>query len=481
MTNAAPDETFLGYGIPDDVDHVPPGAFDEVQAALRAGQDAGVLRSTAARKAALRSVLALLDDNEEQIIEALRTDLRRPRVESLLADIASVKAECTFALRHVRSWQRGSFTVSPVVSQPGFGRVLPEPRGVVLIISPWNYPFQLGISPLVGALAAGNSVLLKPSELSPACSALIARLIPQYFDPRVLQVVEGGVQVSTELLAMKWDHIFFTGSTRVGRVVMQAAAQHLTPVTLELGGKSPAIVAADADLAIAARRIMWGKFLNAGQTCIAPDYVLVDAWVRDAFVEELRTAASAFLDGKPAASSDYGRIVNQSHFVRIGHLMDTAGGTTVFGGSRDAQACVIEPTVILDPDLTSPIMDEEIFGPVLPVVTIDSIERACEFVRDRPKPLSLYLFTSSRTTQKYVLANTSSGGVCMNHVILHIGDQRLPFGGVGDSGMGAYHGKAGFDALSHHKSVLYKPQRPDLRLLYPPYTERVEKIVRRVV
>jgi aldehyde dehydrogenase (NAD+) len=482
MTETAPtDGTFIGYGIPDDIDHVPAGAFDDVQALLRAGQDAGVVRSTAARKSALRAVLAMLEEHEEEFLDALRQDLRRPRVEGLLADIASVKAEIEFALRHVRRWQRGSFTVSPVVAQPGVGRVIPEPRGVVLVIAPWNYPFQLSISPLVGALSAGNSVLLKPSELAPASSALLARLIPQYLDPRVVQVVEGGVQVSTELLAMKWDHIFFTGSTRVGRIVMQAAAQHLTPVTLELGGKSPAIVAADADLAVAARRIMWGKYLNAGQTCIAPDYALVEASVREQFVAELRTAAADFLAGKSAQAADYGRIVNRAHFDRIAELIDTAGGTTVIGGARDHQDCVIEPTVIVDPDVSAPIMDEEIFGPVLPVVSVDSVEQACAFVRERPKPLALYLFTGSRSTKKYVLANTSSGGACVNHVILHIGDPRLPFGGVGDSGMGAYHGKAGFDAMSHHKSVLYKPQRPDLKLVYPPYSARVEKVLRRLV
>jgi aldehyde dehydrogenase (NAD+) len=423
----------------------------------------------------------MLEEHEEEFLDALRQDLRRPRVEGLLADIASVKAEIVFALKHVRRWQRGSFTVSPAVAQPGVGRVIPEPRGVVLIIAPWNYPIQLSIAPLVGALAAGNSVLLKPSELAPASSALLARLIPQYLGPQVVQVVEGGVQVSTELLAMKWDHIFFTGSTRVGRIVMQAAAQHLTPVTLELGGKSPAIVAADADLAVAARRIMWGKFLNAGQTCIAPDYALVEASVREQFVAELRTAAADFLAGKSAQAADYGRIVNRAHFDRIAELIDTAGGTTVIGGARDEQHCVIEPTVIVDPDVSAPIMDEEIFGPVLPVVSVDSVEQACAFVRDRPKPLALYLFSGSRSTKKYVLANTSSGGACVNHVILHIGDPRLPFGGVGDSGMGAYHGKAGFDAMSHHKSVLYKPQRPDVKLVYPPYSDRVEKILRRLV
>ncbi|MDQ1249075.1 MAG: aldehyde dehydrogenase, partial [Actinomycetota bacterium] len=328
MTNTAPatDETFLGYAIPDDIDHVAPGAYDGLQAQLRAGQEAGVMRSTQARKDALRAVLAMLDEHDEDFIEALRQDLRRPRVEALLADLASVKAEITFALKHVRSWQRGSFTLPPPVAQPSLGRVLPEPRGVVLIISPWNYPIQLSISPLVGALAAGNSVLLKPSELAPATSALLARLIGQYLDPQVVQVVEGGVNVSTELLAMKWDHIFFTGSTRVGRVVMQAAAQHLTPVTLELGGKSPAIVAADADLTIAARRIMWGKFLNAGQTCVAPDYVLVDATVRDEFVDQLRVAARDFFADTPAAAADFSRIVNRAHFDRIVQLIDTAGG-----------------------------------------------------------------------------------------------------------------------------------------------------------
>ena len=480
-TSSETDESFLSYAIPDDIDHVPPGAFDDVQSVLRAGQDAHVLRSTQARKGALSAVLAMLDDHEEDFIEALNQDLRRPRVESMLADLASVKAEVRFALKHVRSWQRGSLSLPPVVAQPSLGRVLPEPRGVVLIIAPWNYPIQLSITPLVGALAAGNSVLLKPSELAPASSALLARLIPLYLDPQVVQVVEGGVNVSTELLAMKWDHIFFTGSTRVGRVVMEAAAQHLTPVTLELGGKSPAIVAADADLAIAARRIMWGKFLNAGQTCIAPDYVLVEAPAREGFLDQLRIAAREFFDGTPADAADFARIVNRAHFDRIAHLIDTAGGTTVIGGGRNPEACVIEPTVIVDPDVAAPVMDEEIFGPVLPVVTVDSIDDACAAIRERPKPLALYVFTGSRATTAHVLDHTSSGGVCVNHVILHLGDPRLPFGGVGDSGIGAYHGKAGFDAMSHHKSVLYKPQRPDLRLIYPPYTRRVEKLLRRIV
>ena len=480
-TMSTPEETFLGYGIPDDIDHVPPGAFDEVQALLRAGQDTGAVRSTAARKSALRAVLAMLTEHEEAFIDALHEDLRRPRLEAMLADIATVKAEIKFALAHVRTWQRGTFSIPPVVAQPSLGRVLPEPRGVVLIIAPWNYPIQLSIAPLVGALAAGNSVLLKPSELAPASSALLARLIPMYLDPHVVQVVEGGVKVSTELLAMKWDHIFFTGSTRVGRVVMQAAAQHLTPVTLELGGKSPAMVAADADLATAARRILWGKFLNAGQTCIAPDYVLVEASVREEFLDQLRVAARDFFKGTPADSSDFTRIVNKAHFDRIAQLIDTSGGTTVLGGDRNPETGVIEPTVIIDPDITAPIMNEEIFGPVLPVVTVQSIDQACGFIRERPKPLALYLFTSSRETRRHVLATTSSGGVCINHVILHLGDPRLPFGGVGDSGIGAYHGKAGFDAMSHHKSVLYKPQRPDVRLIYPPYTRRIEKVLRRLV
>jgi aldehyde dehydrogenase (NAD+) len=474
-------QSLVSYAIPDDIDHVPPGAFDPVQELLRSGQDAGLLRTTAARKAALRAVLAMLNEHDQDFVDALRDDLRRPRVEAMLADLASVKAEIKFALKHVGAWQRGSLTLPPAVTQPGLGRRLPEPRGVVLVVAPWNYPIQLGITPLVGALAAGNSVLLKPSELAPASSAVLARLLPQYLDPRVVQVVEGGVKVSTELLAMKWDHIFFTGSTRVGRVVMQAAAQHLTPVTLELGGKSPAIVAADADLAIAARRILWGKFLNAGQTCIAPDYALVEASVRDAFVDQLRTAAEEFFGGKSADASDYGRIVNRAHFDRIVRLIDTAGGAMAVGGARNPDTLVIEPTVIVDPDAASAIMDEEIFGPVLPVVTVDSVEQACAFIRDRPKPLALYLFTGSRATKRHVLANTSSGGVCINQVIMHLGDPRLPFGGVGDSGMGAYHGKAGFDALSHHKSVLYKPQRPDLRLIYPPYSDLKEKILRRVM
>lgn len=332
---------------------------------------------------------------------------------------------------------------------------------------------------MAAAIAAGNCVVGKPSELSPATSAVLARLVPKYLDPAAVALVEGGVPETTTLLDQQFDHIFFTGSTTVGKIVMKAAAEHLTPVTLELGGKSPVIVAADANIASTARRIAFGKMMNAGQTCVAPDYVLVERGAHGELVSALADTMADFLDGNAHESSNLGRIISDRHHSRLVGLLDGHGGDVVTGGEHDATDRFLAPTLVADPDIDSRLMREEIFGPVLPVIAVDSVEEAIDFVTARPKPLALYVFSESKATAQQVLDQTSSGGACVNHTVMHLIPPNLPFGGIGPSGMGAYHGRTGFETFSHQKSVLYKPSRPDPAFAYPPYTEFKEKLIRR--
>jgi aldehyde dehydrogenase (NAD+) len=456
----------------------PAGWAYDVVAARRATFDSGRTRPLDWRRAQLEGLLRMLDEREAELIAALREDLRKPAIEGFGADIGATAAEIRYTLRHLRRWMRPRRVVPGIAAQPGMGRIVPEPLGVGLIIAPWNYPVQLVLLPLASALAAGNAAVVKPSELAPATSAALARLLPRHVDPDAVAVVEGGVEETTALLAQRFDHIFFTGSTAVGRIVMQAAARHLTPVVLELGGKSPTIVCADADVEVAARRIAWGKHLNAGQTCIAPDYVLVEEPVRDQLVEALTDATRSFVGADPAASPDLARIVNERHAERLAGLLRSAGGTVACGGTTDVPGRYVEPTVVVDPDPEAPIMHEEIFGPILPVVGVSSVTDAIEQVRARPKPLALYVFSDSPETVDRVLEGTTSGGVCVNHTLFHQAATGLPFGGVGASGMGAYHGRAGFDAYSHHRSVLTKPVRPELKLLYPPYSRLKSRLIR---
>jgi aldehyde dehydrogenase (NAD+) len=370
---------------------------------------------------------------------------------------------------------------TPATVAPAKGWIVPEPLGVALVIAPWNYPIQLLVEPVGAALAAGNCVLAKPSELAPACSAALARLLPRYVDPEAVIVVEGGVDETTALLEERWDHIFFTGSTAVGRIVAEAAAKHLTPTVLELGGKSPTYVHASADLDVTARRIAWGKFLNAGQTCIAPDYVLVDHEVKDALVDKLARQVRSFYGAEPRTSKSFGRIVNDRHFDRLRGLLADGAGTVAAGGEAVADERYVAPTITVEPRPDSAVMQEEIFGPILPVLGVGGPTEAKAFIGSRPKPLALYVFAQRGDVVDDLVDSTSSGGVCVNQTLLHLVPPDLPFGGVGDSGMGAYHGRTGFDAFSHHKSVLRKRTRPDLRLLYPPYRSTVEKLVRRIV
>jgi aldehyde dehydrogenase (NAD+) len=424
----------------------------------------------------LRGIERFVQERESEIAAALAEDLGRSPVEAWLGDVASTKGEAVYARKHLKKWMRRRRESLPLAQLPGRAWVQYDPLGVVLIIGPWNYPLYLSLAPLVAAVAAGNCAVVKPSELAPATSALLARLLPRYVDPAAVRVVEGDAAVTQELLAAGFDHVLFTGGTEVGKKIMAAAAPNLTPVTLELGGKSPVIVAADADIDVAARRIAWVKLLNSGQTCIAPDYVLADHRIVDELVGKIVANVRDFRSGE----ADPGlRIVNQRQFDRLASLISTTDGEVVAGGRSDPTTLRIEPTVIVDPSPTDPVMADEIFGPLLPVVTVESLDQAVNFVNGRPKPLALYVFASGQLGHD-LIDRIPSGGAVINHVAMHCLVPSLPFGGVGASGMGAYHGKWGFETLSHRRAVLSKPAKPDPRLVYPPYSQRALSIMRRL-
>jgi aldehyde dehydrogenase (NAD+) len=441
---------------------------------LRATFRSGRTRSVEWRLAQLDAIVRLVTEREAEFAEALQQDLGRGAVEAWLADLAPVTGEAKYAAKKLRSWMKPVRVKVPISVQPGRAWYQYEPLGVVLVIGPWNYPIHLILAPLVGAVAAGNCAILKPSEHTPACSAALARLVPQYLDPEAVAVVEGAAEATQSLLDQALDHCFFTGGPEIGKAVMAGAAKHLTPVTLELGGKSPVIVADDAKLNVAARRIAFAKLLNSGQTCVAPDYVLVDRKVRDSFVTELDKAISEF-----SAESTL-PIINTRQAGRIAALVEKAGGRTVRGGKVDADGKRAELTVIVDPESDSDIMREEIFGPVLPLVTVDSVDDAIAHVEQGPKPLALYLFTESRANEQRVLDEVSNGGTVINHLMYHLLVNELPFGGVGTSGTGAYHGKWGFETFSHRKAVLRKPSWPDPSLAYPPFGRVKQAIMRKV-
>jgi aldehyde dehydrogenase (NAD+) len=445
---------------------------------VRGGAAARVMHDVEMRMTQLERIRTMLVDHEQDFLAALASDLGKSPVEAYTTEIGFTLTEIQNVRKHLKGWAKARRAPLPLHLRPGAAYVQPEPLGTVLIIAPWNYPLQLVLAPLVAALAAGNTAVIKPSEIAPATAAALERIVPKYLDPNIVQVVNGGVDETTALLHEPWDHIFYTGNGTVGRIVMKAAAEHLTPVTLELGGKSPAVVTADANVEVAARRIAWGKFVNAGQTCIAPDYVLVDRRVASEFLAALSQAITTFYGDDPKRSDDYGRIVSDKHFARVSRLLDGTG-TIVHGGSTDAAERYVAPTVVTDVDPSAPIMQEEIFGPILPVLTYEQLDEAVRFVDDRPKPLAFYAFTDDRDQADELIDATTSGGVCVNHTLLHIAVPELPFGGVGASGMGAYHGKAGFDLFSHLKPVLHRRATPDPSLAYPPYTAMKAKLLRR--
>ena len=423
----------------------------------------------------LRTLKRAVIKHQLSILEALKADLNKPEFEAYTGEIGVIQ-EVDYAVKHINSWTAPKKAAIPLTHFPGSGRIYAEPLGVVLIIGPWNYPFQVIVSPLVGAIAAGNCAVLKPSEFAPHTSSVLAAVIQEYFDPAYIAVVEGGVEASQQLLTEKFDHIFFTGSTAIGKVIMEAAAKHLTPVTLELGGKSPCIVDANTNLEHTARRITWGKFINAGQTCIAPDYLLVDRTRKQDLLDSIQKCIREFYGTEPSASPDYARIINQKHFSRLIEFLKD--GKIVIGGEYDPDSHYIAPTVIDDISLSDTVMQDEVFGPILPVIAYDNLADAIAIINERPKPLALYLFSENKRFQERVLQETSSGGVCINDCVMQFGVLSLPFGGVGDSGIGSYHGKASFDTFSHYKSVLNRSFRFELNLRYAPYEGKLQLLKR---
>ncbi len=478
MTNASISETGIAAT---DGAAIDPFDAESIVARVRSGYERGLTRPMAWRENQLDAMEKMLRDNAHRFTAALHADLHKPETEAWTTEIGFTLADIDHQRSHMREWAKPRKVKVPLAYQPATGRILPEPKGVVFVIAPWNYPLQLMLAPMVAAIAAGNAIVAKPSELAPATSDALVELCAQYLDPATITVVGGGVGESSTLLEQRFDHIFFTGGTRVGKIVMRAAAEHLTPVTLELGGKSPAIVAADADVEVAGRRIAWGKFVNSGQTCIAPDYVLVARPLRDKLVAAIEKSVGEFYGNDPKVSDDYGRIISDDHFERISGLLHGEGaGTVASGGVSDATTRYIAPTVLVDTDPASAVMSEEIFGPVLPVITVDDVDEAIDFVNEREKPLALYVFSDDDRVVQRTLRRTSSGGVGVNGTLLHIGPPELPFGGIGPSGMGAYHGRTGFDTFSHLKSVYDKRTKPDLKVLYPPYTSLKAKLVKLV-
>jgi len=445
-------------------------SFTDVVQRQRRFYETGVTRPLAFRMEQLQRLRQAVMDRRDRITTAIASDLGRPYFEAYAFEVGAIK-EIDYVLKHLAKWAKPKRVSVPLEQKPGKAQIVPEPLGVVLIIGPWNYPVQLVLGPLVAAIAAGNCAVLKPSELAPASSQVVAELMKETFDPDFITVAEGGAEVSQSLLEERFDHIFFTGGTAIGKVVMAAAAKHLTPVTLELGGKSPCIVDADVDLAVAARRILWGKFINAGQTCVAPDYLLVDRRVKGALLAQMQTTLKQAYGEDPSQSPDLGRIVSDRHFQRLTALLHS--GTTLTGGDTDPSQRYIAPTILDKVSPDAPVMQEEIFGPILPVLEYEQLEEAIAFINRRPKPLALYVFSRRKAVQQQVIEQTSSGGVCINDTIMHIGISDLPFGGVGDSGIGSYHGKAGFDTFSHAKSVLTKPFWLDLDWRYPPYANKM--------
>ncbi len=413
---------------------------------------------------------------EEDIICALKKDLGKALFEAYETEIGAILEELKYTMKHLRSWARPRRVRTPVKHFISSSYIVQEPYGIALIMSPWNYPFQLTLSPLIGAIAAGNCAVVKPSAYSPATSSVIAKIIGECFNEEYIAVIEGGREANNALLDGKFDYIFFTGSVAVGKTVMAAAAVNLTPVTLELGGKSPCIVARDANLELAARRIVWGKFLNAGQTCVAPDYLMVHSDVKEELLENMKKCIKEFYGDLPCKNEDLARIINEKHFKRLSAFLKC--GEIVTGGETHKDELRISPTIIDHITWEDPLMKEEIFGPILPVLEFKELSEVISTVSSHPKPLALYLFTTSRVVEKRIVDSISFGGGCINDTMVHLATPLMPFGGVGDSGMGGYHGKSSFDTFTHQKSILKKSNLVDIKLRYPPYGNKIEMLKR---
>jgi aldehyde dehydrogenase (NAD+) len=427
----------------------------------------------------LKQIRKMVVEQQDKIFVAMQQDLGRCDMESWTAELGGVISEVDHSIKHLKKWVKPRKVSTPIIAQPGKSYILPEPLGTILIIGAWNYPLLLVLSPLVAAISAGNCALIKPSELSANMSQLVAQLIPQYLDNDAVAVVEGAVDETTELLKHPFDHIIYTGGEVVGKIVMRAAAEFLTPVTLELGGKSPCIVDSSTDLDVTAARIVWSKWMNAGQTCVAPDYVLVEDSFATQLIDAIKSKLAEFYSADASTSQDYGRIVNERHLSRIVSYLE--GQAVVYGGKHDVATKYIEPTLVLNPAQDSPLMQEEIFGPILPIVTVKSIAQAIPFVNERAKPLALYLFSKDESFEQQVLSSTSAGMVCINDGFMFAANPNLPFGGVGNSGTGAYHGKIGFNNFSHLKTVMKRSFWFDVPLRYPPFTDKKFKLLKKLI
>lgn len=449
--------------------------YIQIHEAMKAYFESGATLDVAKRKATLRKLKATLKEWEPRLMEAIMLDLGKSRFEAYETEIGIVQAEISHTLKHLSRWAKAKRVSTPLAHFPSSCRILKQPKGLVLVMSPWNYPIQLALVPLAAAISAGCCVLLKPSRYSVNVSRVLCEMFDSSFDSRLIKVVEGGHQANSELLELRWDHIFFTGSPNVGKVVMEAASRHLTPVTLELGGKSPVIIDGSMDMALAARRLAWGKFLNAGQTCVAPDYLLIDERCKEEFKKEFEKATRKMYPGL-LESPDLGRIINEKHFNRLKGLLE--GQRVVFGGQCDDKSLRIAPTLLEDTDPDSPIMQEEIFGPILPMLTYRSFDEAISFIRGREKPLALYIFSKDRRHINAVQQTLTYGGGCVNDTVVHLSNPSMPFGGVGSSGMGSYHAKQGFDTFTHEKSVLRKALWLDIPVRYAPYDDRLTRLLR---
>ena len=427
----------------------------------------------------LNQIKKMTLEQQDKILEALKLDLNKGTMESWTSEVGFVVSDVEHTIKHLKKWMKPRKVSTPIAAQPGKSYQLPEPLGTVLVIGAWNYPFQLVLAPVIAAVAAGNCAVMKPSELAENTSRVLAEIVPQYLDNDAFAVIEGAVAETSELLKQHFDHILYTGGETVGKIVMRAAAEYLTPVTLELGGKSPCIVHDSADFDVTAARIVWSKWMNSGQTCVAPDYVLVEKKDVDKLVSAIKKKLADFYGDDAASSADYGRIINDRHFARLVSYLDNQN--VVHGGKTDPASKFIEPTMVLEPELDSPLMQEEIFGPILPIVTVDKIEQAVPFVNQRPKPLALYVYTKNEQFEQNVLTQTSAGNVCVNDGFMFMVNSNLPFGGVGNSGMGSYHGQSGFDTFSHLKTVMKRSFMFDLDLRYPPFTDKKFNLLKKIL
>ncbi len=437
----------------------------------RAFFSTGETKEISFRVNALKKLKSAILRHEKEIFEALKNDLNKSPFESYMTELGIVLDEIDFMIKNIGKWSRAKKVRTPFAHFKSLSYILPEPHGLVLIMSPWNYPFQLTLAPLSGAIAGGNCAVVKPSDYSPSTSAVVSGIIRECFDERYIKVVEGGRDVNRALLGERFDYMFFTGSVAVGKIVMEAASRNLTPVTLELGGKSPCIVDSDANIDIAAKRIIWGKCLNSGQTCVAPDYLLVRSCVKDRLVEAMKKYIVEFYGEEPCKNSEFPKIINESHFNRLKALMSS--GKITAGGETNAATLQIAPTILEDVTWESPVMQEEVFGPILPVLTYEDLTEAIDAVNSHPKPLALYLFTNNRETEARVLKSVSFGGGCVNDTIVHMATSNMPFGGAGESGMGGYHGKWSFDTFTHKKSILKKSTMFDVNIRYAPYKNKL--------